>query len=180
MLRKSISNITTKSNKSSSIFLTRNFKNEKKLFHSNKILETSKRADRIAHAFEEKDSSKPSIQDKTIHITFVNREGRRATLPAYEGQSILDVAVNTEVGLEGSCEGDISCTDCHILLPEPLLHQVTEPTEAELDIISTLYYAAKQSRLACQIKVDKSMDGAVIALPSTKTRTIDDYIAQRH
>lgn len=50
-------------------------------------------------------SSLSTVMDNTLKITFVDREGNRATVPTRVGMTILETAQLHKVDLEGSCNG---------------------------------------------------------------------------
>jgi ferredoxin len=79
------------------------------------------------------------------------------------GQSILDVAKNNIdlLGeyMEGTCNGTMSCSTCHIYIKDPMIQQLLiEPEESELDMLDLAYEVIEHtSRLGCQIKLSEEL-----------------------
>merc|ERR1719487_834234 len=54
-----------------------------------------------------------TVAENTIRITFVDREGNRASVPARVGRTLLETAQMHQVDLEGSCESGGGPTEVH-------------------------------------------------------------------
>ena len=52
-----------------------------------------------------------TVAAHTIHLNFVDVEGNTARIPARIGQTILEVAVASDIDLEGPCGGGGSPTE---------------------------------------------------------------------
>jgi len=112
-------------------------------------------------------SQKPAlhqhVQAQTVPITFVGG-GETVQIDAQVGLSLYDVARNHRIPLEAACRGECACSTCHVKLP--LDPQCTQSvSEEEQDMIELATGNDKTSRLACQLVVDDSLRGAVIAVP---------------
>ncbi len=67
--------------------------------------------------------------------------------------------------LEGTCEGQMACSTCHVIVaPEwfPLLPEASEEEEDMLDLAAEV---ARTSRLSCQIAVSETLDGIEVRIP---------------
>ena len=69
------------------------------------------------------------------------------------GESILDVAHNNDVDLEGACESSLACSTCHVILPTEIYDELEEPVEEEEDMLDLAYGLTHTSRLGCQVFV---------------------------
>jgi ferredoxin len=108
-------------------------------------------------------------------------------VPARVGQTILDVALQNKVDLEGPCGGGGSPTEvrrtenwveytygegpncffCHVQIPSTFDHLLPEITKHESDGLQEVWEdeVTVRSRLACMIKLDKKHDGMVVFVP---------------
>ncbi len=107
-------------------------------------------------------------------ITFLFNDGRERTIDAPENWSIMETAVNNEVHeIKGSCGGCISCATCHVYIHPDWMDKVTaadnEQSEEEEDKLDVCFDVRETSRLGCQVKLTKALDGLIVALPGTKT-----------
>jgi 2Fe-2S ferredoxin len=69
-----------------------------------------------------------------------------------EGESILDVAINSDISLQHACGGFCACTTCHVIVKSG--EQALSPMEDdELDRLERVGGMMEGSRLACQARV---------------------------
>lgn len=79
---------------------------------------------------------------------------------------MLEVAHNNNVDLEGACEQSLACSTCHVILEPNIYDSLADPVEEEEDLLDLAYGLTHTSRLGCQIKVTKDMEGMIVKLPS--------------
>jgi ferredoxin len=100
-----------------------------------------------------------------IQFTVEDRVGQRQDLEIPEGigLNLMEVLKASEYHILATCGGMALCATCHVevLNGEDNLPPVND---AELDILDTLPAATSCSRLACQLRVDESMIGAVFKI----------------
>jgi ferredoxin len=51
-----------------------------------------------------------------IKVTFISAEGEAQTVEAVVGQDLLSVAQAAGQPLEGTCEGQMACSTCHVIV----------------------------------------------------------------
>jgi len=98
-------------------------------------------------------------------ITFIQRDGTRIEADAQVGTSLLRLAHDNDVDLEGACGGSLACATCHLVIAPEWYAQLPEKTNAEEDMLDLAFSLTETSRLGCQIKVTDDMDGMVVSLP---------------
>jgi len=108
-------------------------------------------------------SGKPKVK-----ITFeaTDGSGDKETVTATVGDSLLDVAHDNDIELEGACGGEMACSTCHLILPLDVFKRLPKAKEEEEDMLDLALGLTKTSRLGCQVIVDASMDGMVVKVPS--------------
>ncbi len=106
-----------------------------------------------------------------IKVIFIEGDQERE-IEALVGLSILEVAHNNDIDLEGACEGSLACATCHVVLEDKIYNMLDEPEEAEEDMLDLAFGLTHTSRLGCQIILTKELDGMRIKLPSA-TRNIN-------
>lgn len=99
-------------------------------------------------------------------INFKNKDGSITEIDAHEGLSILEIAHQHNIDLEGSCEGSLACSTCHVIVEESYFDQLQEATEEEEDMLDIAFGLTATSRLGCQIIMNDALDGITVALPS--------------
>jgi len=99
-------------------------------------------------------------------VSFVFVElGEEVPVTAEVGKSLLEVAHENEVELEGACDGSLACSTCHVILEQKIFDSLTPPEEEELDMLDLAFDLTDTSRLGCQIKVAPGLAGAKFTLP---------------
>eukprot|EP00924_Labyrinthula_sp_SR-Ha-C_P008743 augustus_masked-scaffold_2-processed-gene-1.8-mRNA-1 protein AED:0.32 eAED:0.32 QI:0/-1/0/1/-1/1/1/0/133 len=100
-----------------------------------------------------------------ISITFVNVDGDEETVKADTGDSILDVAFDNDIEIEGACGGQVACSTCHVILSQEVYNSLPEPDEEEEDMLDLALGVTETSRLGCQVILKEEHNGARILLP---------------
>lgn len=87
-----------------------------------------------------------------IEVTFISADGKaRQTVEARAGDRLLDVAQANGVPLEGTCEGQMACSTCHLIIDAADFAKLPEPVEMEEDMLDLAVAVTRTSRLSCQI-----------------------------
>jgi len=76
--------------------------------------------------------------------------------------------------LVGACEGSVACSTCHVILPSEYYDKLPEPDDDENDMLDMAFGLTDTSRLGCQVKMTKDLDGITCTLPSaTRNMFVD-------
>jgi len=106
-------------------------------------------------------------------ITFRLKDGTEKTVDAPVGLSVMEVAVKNGIeGIEGACGGSLACATCHVYVAPEWWGKALpdgERSPEEEDMLDLGFDIRKTSRLCCQIRVDETLDGLIVALPGAKT-----------
>lgn len=100
-----------------------------------------------------------------IAVSFVGIDGTLVTAQAQPGDRLLDVAQAHGQPLEGTCDGQMACSTCHVIIAAkdfPRLPPASEDEEALLDFTP---HVTRTSRLACQIALTSTLDGLTVQVP---------------
>jgi ferredoxin len=84
---------------------------------------------------------------------------------AKPGRRLLDVAWAAKQPLEGACEGVMACSTCHVIVDPEDFEALPPASEEEEDLLDLAAYAARTSRLACQIILTSDMDKLTVRVP---------------
>lgn len=98
-------------------------------------------------------------------ITFLDPDGTRHEIDAPVGLSILEVAHQNDIDLEGACEGSLACSTCHVVVDDAWFDKLPEIKEDEEDMLDLAFGLTRTSRLGCQIIVTEELDGLTLKLP---------------
>ena len=98
---------------------------------------------------------------------YISHDGSRRELEIAEGTSLMKAAVSNGIyDIVGDCGGSASCATCHVYVDVGYLPKIAAPTERELEMLSlTASERCENSRLSCQIVMDKTLEGIVVRIP---------------
>jgi len=103
---------------------------------------------------------------RMVTVKFIRRSGISHEVQGEEGQSVLEVSDDNDIGIEGACEGSMACSTCHVIVEERWVKKLLDPSEEEQDMLDLTYGLTPTSRLGCQIRLTQDLDGITLALPS--------------
>ena len=98
-------------------------------------------------------------------LIFVNSEGIEKSVEAENGLSLMEVARDNDLGIEGTCGGSISCCTCHVVIDTDWFSTVGGPNPDEEDMLDLAVGLQPTSRLGCQIEVSDDLDGLRVSIP---------------
>jgi len=98
-------------------------------------------------------------------VIFIMPDGEKKEIEAAEGLSILEVARQNDIPIEGACEGSLACSTCHVIVDEPFFDILEEASEDEEDMLDLAFGLTPTSRLGCQIRVSEEIDGIAVKVP---------------
>lgn len=104
-------------------------------------------------------------------ITVIEKDGNRRELEVKAGQTLLDVAREHDLDVEGACEGSLACSTCHVIVDKDWYKKLPPPEEDEEDMLDLAFGLTRTSRLGCQIEITDELDGLVVSLPK-ETRNL--------
>ena len=101
-----------------------------------------------------------------IRVRFQMANGQDIEALAEPGQTLLDVGQAAGLPLEGTCEGQMACSTCHVIVDAEWFGRLPGASEDEEDMIDLAAGATRHSRLSCQIILADDMDGLTVRLPA--------------
>ena len=107
-------------------------------------------------------------------VTFIMTDGSAKEIDAPEDWSLMQIAVENEIDeIEGACGGALACATCHLYVhpdwQQKVIDQGNEKSDEEEDMLDLAFDIRDNSRLGCQIRLTKELDGLIVALPGVKT-----------
>ena len=84
---------------------------------------------------------------------------------AAAGTLLLDLAQANGQPLEGSCEGAMACSTCHVIVDGADFERLPRASEEEDDLLDLAAHVTRTSRLACQIVLGDGLDELTVRMP---------------
>ena len=107
-------------------------------------------------------------------MAFMLKDGTRKEVDAPIGLSVLEIAHNNGVDIEGACEGSLACSTCHVIVEAMWFEKLAPASEDEEDMLDLAFGLTHTSRLGCQIRMSEALDGLVVKLPAaTRNMMVD-------
>jgi ferredoxin len=85
---------------------------------------------------------------------------------AGDGAILLEVAQAAGQPLEGTCEGQMSCSTCHVIVAPDDFTKLPRASEEEEDLLDLAAHVSRTSRLACQIVLDGRLERLTVRMPA--------------
>ena len=102
-----------------------------------------------------------------MRVTFLHADGEGETVAeAAAGDILLNVAQMHLMPLEGTCEGQMACSTCHVVVAKADFDRLPPASEMEEDMLDLAAGVRRTSRLACQIVLTEALDGLTVQIPS--------------
>ena len=99
-------------------------------------------------------------------VRFLKPDGeldREVDAPA--GTNLLDLAQAEGQPLEGSCEGSMACSTCHVIVASEDFDRLPRASEEEDDLLDLAAHVTRTSRLACQVMLTAELDTLTVRMP---------------
>jgi len=98
-------------------------------------------------------------------VHFIARDGSMRSVAATPGDRLLDAAQADGQPLEGTCEGQLACATCHVIVDAADVTRLPPASADEEDMLDLAPGATRTSRLACQIRLTEALDGLTVRIP---------------
>lgn len=99
-------------------------------------------------------------------VRFVSADGATIVeIEAPAGERLLDLAQANGQPLEGTCEGQMACSTCHVIVSAEDFDKLPPATEEEEDMLDLAANVSRHSRLACQIWLTNTLANLTVRMP---------------
>ncbi len=105
----------------------------------------------------------------SVTVTFLDPRGKTVAAIAEPGDNLLRVGQAAGLPLEGTCEGQMACSTCHVVVAPEWFDRLPAASEEEEDMLDFAAGARRTSRLSCQIELTAELDGLTVTVPATSS-----------
>lgn len=104
------------------------------------------------------------MEKESINISIIDREGinHDIEVPLGIDLNVMEVCKSEELPVMGTCGGMALCSSCHCYIQSD--HELPEMSDGEEDMLDQAFDVQENSRLGCQLRITKEMDGLVAEL----------------
>ena len=109
-------------------------------------------------------------QKETVLVTYISFAGETRQVSVPIGDSVMEGAITNGVdGIVAECGGACQCATCHVYVDETFLARLNPMEDDEDQMLSTTASERRpNSRLGCQIRVTKELDGLIVRTPEAQ------------
>ena len=100
-----------------------------------------------------------------VEVRFEGADGKVVVAEGAAGTPLLALAQATGLPLEGTCEGQMACSTCHVVVAAEWFAKLPAASADEEDMLDLATGVARTSRLACQILLTDALDGIEVRIP---------------
>ena len=100
-----------------------------------------------------------------VKVSFICADGRVTSAEAEPGARLLEVGQAAGMPLEGTCEGEMACSTCHVVVAPQWFDKLPAASNDEEDMLDLAADVARTSRLSCQITLNAELDGLEVRIP---------------
>ena len=107
---------------------------------------------------------------ETASITYISNAGDTRTISVPLDDSAMEGAIKNGVdGIVAECGGACMCATCHVYVDPAWLDKLLPMEDDENAMLeSTASERKSNSRLSCQLRVRKELDGLIVRTPPTQ------------
>ena len=99
-------------------------------------------------------------------VRFLKADGSLAVeTRAAPGTRLLAAGQALGLPLEGTCEGQMACSTCHVIVDPADFARLPPASENEEDLLDLAAHVARTSRLSCQIELTAALEALTVRLP---------------
>ena len=99
-------------------------------------------------------------------VRFVSADGNHIQeVRGAPGVRLLDVAQNAGQPLEGTCEGQMACSTCHVIVDPADFEKLPRASDEEEDMLDLASHVTRTSRLSCQIWLTDELETLTVRIP---------------
>lgn len=100
-----------------------------------------------------------------VRVNFITADGDRVAADGEAGAKLLEVAQAAGMPLEGTCEGQMACSTCHVVVLAEWFSRLPSASADEEDMLDLAAGVMRTSRLSCQIELTDALDGLEVRIP---------------
>ena len=100
-----------------------------------------------------------------LKAVFITADGERIEAQGKPGDRLLSVGQAAGLPLEGTCEGQMACSTCHVIIAREWFERLVPASDDEEDMLDLAAGVTRTSRLSCQIELTPELDGLTVHIP---------------
>ena len=102
-----------------------------------------------------------------MKVCFVSADGDSVReIEGKTGDRLLELGQANGQPLEGTCEGQMACSTCHVIVDPQDFDKLPPASADEDDLLDLAAHVTRTSRLSCQIWLDEAWGSLTVRIPA--------------
>ena len=101
-----------------------------------------------------------------MKLHFTTARGDEVEAEGKPGETLLRAGQRAGMALEGTCEGQMACSTCHVIIAPEWFERLPPASDEEEDMLDLAAGVRRTSRLSCQIVLGEEHDGLALTIPA--------------
>ena len=99
-----------------------------------------------------------------MKVQVTDRAGAQHELAFQEGDTLMQVLTDEDLGVRAECGGCCACATCHVYVAPEWLERLPAQDEEEVFMLDEAFEVETNSRLSCQIDLKAALDGLTVTI----------------
>lgn len=99
-----------------------------------------------------------------MKVKVTDREGGAHELSFEEGDTLMQVLTDEDLGIRAECGGCCACATCHVYVTPEWLEKLPAQSDEEISMLDEAFEVETNSRLSCQISLTPALDGLQVTI----------------
>ncbi len=99
-----------------------------------------------------------------MNIFVTDAQGTTHQVPAFEDWQIMELIRDAGIKILANCGGCCACATCHVYVAPEWQDKLDAMQAEERDMLDTSFNVQNSSRLSCQLRFTKALDGLQLTL----------------
>jgi 2Fe-2S ferredoxin len=99
-----------------------------------------------------------------MKVLATDREGGQQELPFQQGDTLMQVLTEEDLGVRAECGGCCACATCHVYVAPQWLARLPPQSDDEVAMLDLAFGVEANSRLSCQIAMSPALDGLTVTI----------------
>lgn len=97
-------------------------------------------------------------------VRVTDREGVKHELSFQQGDTLMEVLTEEDLGVRAECGGCCACATCHVYVAPSWLERLPPQIDDEVAMLDGAFEVEPNSRLSCQIALTPEFDGLEVTI----------------
>lgn len=99
-----------------------------------------------------------------MKVKVTGRDGSKHELTFHQGDTLMVVLTDEDLGIRAECGGCCACATCHVYIAPEWFAKLPAPSDEEIAMLDEAFEVEPNSRLSCQVLLTPELDGMEVTV----------------